>query len=266
MAISPNRSPGSISATTVSRWSIGLAMAMANRPRSTTCSESAMSPSWNSTSPRMRCCSWPAAAIGASTVDAAHRRRIRYGRGGLREPCPSNGTTLAGRVAQRRLRMSGPSWSPAAAGRVSAAPSSTSRSARGGSSITPPTSPASVSDGVVVVVPPADASSEGGVAGGATRSESVRAGLAAVPAEATIVCVHDAARPFASQRAVRGGDRGGARRRRRGRAGRRGDRHDQAHRRRRRRRRHARRGRRLVAVQTPQAFRASVLRAAHARR
>jgi 2-C-methyl-D-erythritol 4-phosphate cytidylyltransferase len=36
------------------------------------------------------------------------------------------------------------------------------------------------------------------VAGGATRSESVRAGLAAVPAEATVVCVHDAARPFAS--------------------------------------------------------------------
>ena len=34
IAISPNRSPGSISATTVSRWSIGLAMAMAMRPRS----------------------------------------------------------------------------------------------------------------------------------------------------------------------------------------------------------------------------------------
>lgn len=55
-----------------------------------------------------------------------------------------------------------------------------------------------VSDGVVVVVPPADVAVEGGVAGGATRSESVRAGLAAVPANATIVCVHDAARPFAS--------------------------------------------------------------------
>jgi len=35
------------------------------------------------------------------------------------------------------------------------------------------------------------------VIGGATRSASVRAGLAAVPASATIVCVHDAARPFA---------------------------------------------------------------------
>ncbi len=31
-----------------------------------------------------------------------------------------------------------------------------------------------------------------------TRSGSVRAGLAAVPADATIVCVHDAARPLAS--------------------------------------------------------------------
>lgn len=56
----------------------------------------------------------------------------------------------------------------------------------------------SVSDGVVLVVPAADAEREQGVPGGATRSESVRAGLAAVPAEATIVCVHDAARPFAS--------------------------------------------------------------------
>jgi 2-C-methyl-D-erythritol 4-phosphate cytidylyltransferase len=36
------------------------------------------------------------------------------------------------------------------------------------------------------------------VAGGATRSASVRAGLAAVPDDATIVLVHDAARPLAS--------------------------------------------------------------------
>ncbi len=55
-----------------------------------------------------------------------------------------------------------------------------------------------VSDGVVVVVPAADVATEGGVAGGATRSDSVRAGLAAVPPTATIICVHDAARPFAS--------------------------------------------------------------------
>lgn len=50
---------------------------------------------------------------------------------------------------------------------------------------------------VVIVVPAADAEREGGVAGGSTRSESVRAGLAHVPASATIICVHDAARPFA---------------------------------------------------------------------
>ena len=53
------------------------------------------------------------------------------------------------------------------------------------------------SDGVVVVVPPGDAERERAVAGGSTRSESVRAGLAAVPASATIICVHDAARPLA---------------------------------------------------------------------
>ncbi len=56
----------------------------------------------------------------------------------------------------------------------------------------------SVCDGVVVVVPAADAERERGVAGGATRSDSVRAGLAAVPAEVDIVCVHDAARPLAT--------------------------------------------------------------------
>jgi 2-C-methyl-D-erythritol 4-phosphate cytidylyltransferase len=54
------------------------------------------------------------------------------------------------------------------------------------------------SDGVVVVVPSEDARREGAVAGGATRSESVRAGLAAVPPDATIICVHDAARPLAT--------------------------------------------------------------------
>lgn len=57
---------------------------------------------------------------------------------------------------------------------------------------------AEVSDGVVMVVPPEDAAREHAVAGGATRSESVRAGLAAVPSEAAIICIHDAARPFAS--------------------------------------------------------------------
>jgi 2-C-methyl-D-erythritol 4-phosphate cytidylyltransferase len=54
------------------------------------------------------------------------------------------------------------------------------------------------SDGVVVVVPAADVGREHGVAGGATRSASVRNGLAAVPSHADIICVHDAARPLAS--------------------------------------------------------------------
>ncbi|MEX2627932.1 MAG: 2-C-methyl-D-erythritol 4-phosphate cytidylyltransferase [Ilumatobacteraceae bacterium] len=58
---------------------------------------------------------------------------------------------------------------------------------------------AAASEGVVVVLPPSDAAREGAVAGGATRTESVRNGLAAVPPSATIVCVHDGARPFASE-------------------------------------------------------------------
>jgi len=59
-------------------------------------------------------------------------------------------------------------------------------------------------DGVVVVLP------EGGswvapndvltTVGGATRSDSVRAGLALVPDETDVVVVHDAARPLASRR------------------------------------------------------------------
>ena len=117
-------------------------------------------------------------------------------------------------------------------------------------------------DGVVLVVPPelADDPEPGAtlvVAGGATRSGSVRAGLAAVPADVDVVLVHDAARPVPvpgvwervcaavaagadaavpavpvadTLRAVDGGtvDRS-----------------------------------RLVAVQTPQGFRAEILRAAH---
>jgi 2-C-methyl-D-erythritol 4-phosphate cytidylyltransferase len=119
----------------------------------------------------------------------------------------------------------------------------------------------------VVVVLPDDAAWEGVpvdavVVGGETRADSVRAGLAAVPRDADVVVVHDAARPLAGAHlfravidAVRAGadgavpgvpvvdtlkrvddvrvtatvDRMG-----------------------------------LVAVQTPQAFRADVLRAAHA--
>jgi 2-C-methyl-D-erythritol 4-phosphate cytidylyltransferase len=60
-----------------------------------------------------------------------------------------------------------------------------------------------VSDGVVAVVPAGDAEREGAVAGGDTRSESVRAGLAAVPASADVICVHDAARPLASSAVYR---------------------------------------------------------------
>ena len=62
--------------------------------------------------------------------------------------------------------------------------------------------------GVVVVVPDGDDVIEGAaeagldladkvVVGGASRSESVRAGLAAVPDDAEVVAVHDAARPLA---------------------------------------------------------------------
>lgn len=70
-------------------------------------------------------------------------------------------------------------------------------------------SAASVSDGVVVVVP---AEHQGGVSevvsgldrveavvdGGATRSASVRCGLAAVPDDVGVVLVHDGARPLAT--------------------------------------------------------------------
>jgi 2-C-methyl-D-erythritol 4-phosphate cytidylyltransferase len=59
-----------------------------------------------------------------------------------------------------------------------------------------------VSDGVVLVLPedaPADAASgaDAVVTGGPTRADSVRCGLDAVPAEADVVVVHDAARPLA---------------------------------------------------------------------
>ena len=73
---------------------------------------------------------------------------------------------------------------------------------------------AEVSTGVVVVVPadrlehlarlrPQLPGIDAVVAGGATRSESVRAGLAAVPATAGIVAVHDGARPLADRAVFR---------------------------------------------------------------
>lgn len=54
--------------------------------------------------------------------------------------------------------------------------------------------------GVVLVLPPATVPrfvADATVAGGATRSASVRAGLDAVPASAAVIAVHDAARPLA---------------------------------------------------------------------
>lgn len=120
-------------------------------------------------------------------------------------------------------------------------------------------------DGVVLVVPPDRmADPEPGadvvVPGGATRSDSVRAGLAAVSAAARVIVVHDGARPAASSllyEAVIGAVRAGAAaavpgvplvdsiRHRDGAAV---DRDE------------------LVAVQTPQAFAAAALREAHAGR
>ena len=126
-----------------------------------------------------------------------------------------------------------------------------------------------VADGVVVVVTPdrlgeplAAAGKPGApdaiVAGAATRSGSVRAGLAAVPDDADVIVVHDGARPLATAalfaRVVEGVRQGAdaavpgvavtdtLRRR----SGAPVDRDD------------------LVAVQTPQAFRAPALRRAHA--
>src|SRR5439155_19496833 len=117
-------------------------------------------------------------------------------------------------------------------------------------------------DGVVTVLP-AGYAEVGAVEGGATRSASVRAGLGAVPADAEIVVVHDAARPLAAPElfdrvvgAVRAGADGAiaaapvtdtVKRVDRDRVVETLDRSA------------------LVAVQTPQAFAAAVLRVAHAR-
>lgn len=118
-------------------------------------------------------------------------------------------------------------------------------------------------DGVVCVLPPPtddhdEPLADHAVAGGDTRSASVRAGLAAVPDDADVIVVHDAARPVAGAslfRAVVDAVVDGA------------DAaipaiplHDTI--------RHTTDGvvnrAELVAVQTPQAFRAGVLRSAHA--
>jgi len=127
----------------------------------------------------------------------------------------------------------------------------------------------SVADGVVLVVPPGrehepEPGVDAVVAGGATRSESVRAGLEAVPVGTEVVLVHDAARPLASAAlfaSVRGAVRAGADGAvpgidvvdtvKRVHDGVVVETLDRAS---------------LVAVQTPQAFRADRLRAAHAGR
>jgi 2-C-methyl-D-erythritol 4-phosphate cytidylyltransferase len=60
------------------------------------------------------------------------------------------------------------------------------------------------SDGVVLVAPSADGGDAEGhgvdavVAGGPTRADSVRHGLSVVPADADVIVVHDAARPLAT--------------------------------------------------------------------
>jgi 2-C-methyl-D-erythritol 4-phosphate cytidylyltransferase len=119
-----------------------------------------------------------------------------------------------------------------------------------------------VADGVVLVVAEdhagdAEPAADAVVAGAATRSGSVRAGLAAVPVSADVIVVHDAARPLADAdlfAAVVGAVRSGADAALPGapvydtlRA------HDGIP--------VDRDG--LVAVQTPQAFGAAALRAAH---
>lgn len=120
-------------------------------------------------------------------------------------------------------------------------------------------------DGVVVVVP-AEAEWDLGavitVTGGATRSASVRCGLAAVPGDATVVVVHDAARPLADRelfgaviRAVRNGADGAVPALAIADTVKRVRDHvviETVPR------------ENLVTVQTPQAFRATALRAAHA--
>lgn len=124
-------------------------------------------------------------------------------------------------------------------------------------------------DGVVLVLPAsriADPAVHAGCAhvaeGGSTRAESVRAGLALVPADAEVIVVHDAARPLASSAlfesviaAVRAGADGAipvvpvpdtVKRVEDGRVVATVDRAG------------------LYSVQTPQAFKASALRVAHA--
>jgi 2-C-methyl-D-erythritol 4-phosphate cytidylyltransferase len=128
------------------------------------------------------------------------------------------------------------------------------------------TTAARAADGVVLVLPPGsewDGPAVAAVApGGATRAASVRAGLELVPAAAEVIAVHDAARPLATDAlytavvdAVRAGADGAVPALAVADTIKRvtGDRIVETV---------ARDD--LVAVQTPQAFRADVLRRAHA--
>jgi 2-C-methyl-D-erythritol 4-phosphate cytidylyltransferase len=62
----------------------------------------------------------------------------------------------------------------------------------------------SIADGVVLVIPTdgpvaPPTGADRVVTGGTTRAQSVRAGLAAVPDDAAIIVIHDAARPLATE-------------------------------------------------------------------
>ena len=92
----------------------------------------------------------------------------------------------------------GPSWSAAEADNDSDDPSSTSRSDHRRVIDVSHGVAAACSDGVVRRRSAGRRRTRRWRAGGATRSDSVRAGLAAVPADAEVICVHDAARPLAT--------------------------------------------------------------------
>ena len=176
----------------------------------------------------------------------------------------AQGTTLA--AACHTEESCGRSSSAAAAANASAAPSSTSarrrpdhRLARRGRR--------SVRDGVVVVVPAADVEREHGVAGGGdAQRESVRAGWRRCPTMPTIICVHDAARPLATPDAVPTAviDAVPAAPTAPCRACRSPTRSRSSTATATSRASTRRTARRSVAVQTPQAFRAAMLRRAHA--
>ena len=162
MAISPNRSPGSIRATTVSRWSIGLAMAMAMRPRRTTYSDvgdvafveqhvaadrGAARARRRRSTPAPRCGASAKNSVLGEEVFVSHVRRTVL-------PSP-------GRAARARASC-GPSWSPAAPGsRFGGAKQFELLGARRVLDLRRATSPESASDGVVVVVPASGRRSRG---------------------------------------------------------------------------------------------------------